>query len=244
MNNYEKTFRDTLDELIEEHEINTGIRLKQRDIAKKCFISESTLSRMLDKSVPTLDVTIKLAEFFDVSCDRILGYETREKHNEEHLSTSPLTENSLRWLNKTAIENPERIEMLNEVLGHKRIADLLLDAIYVYMYARLPLFINLGSESKINPYMYFENAETMVKSGLYKNFEKVLDLTRKYYSRKIEEKSNEEIIRLMEKLKVSRNKVDEIISNFELEEKMDNLIFEQDCKEEYGTWCYVTNEIY
>lgn len=100
-----------------------GIEITQEDMAKKCYTTKSTISRMeKGETEPTVNTLIKYAETFDVSIDYLLRY-TNAK-NPEHrtvsheLGLSDKAIETLKYIKKNAaFEDYDISALVNAFIG-------------------------------------------------------------------------------------------------------------------------------
>lgn len=70
-------FVDNLKDLIDE----TGLSLRQ--LAKKSGVAVAQYSRYLNGSIPTIDITLKIAKYFNCSLDYLFGL-SEDKNNKKY----------------------------------------------------------------------------------------------------------------------------------------------------------------
>lgn len=100
-----------------------GIEITQEDMAKKCYTTKSTISRMeKGETEPTINTLIKYAETFDVSIDYLLRY--ADAKNPEHrtvsheLGLSDKAIETLKYIKKNAaFEDYDISALVNAFIG-------------------------------------------------------------------------------------------------------------------------------
>jgi len=124
-----------------------GRKLTQRDISRATGINPSTLNKILTGAQGlNTEQIIKLANYFEVSCDRLLtGNDTA--YQQANLQFG-LNQKAQLWLHKMNEDNPDFIKMLNIILGNELIADTLFRALMIYVNA---VMIKISPLTSQNP---------------------------------------------------------------------------------------------
>lgn len=96
------TFIDNLKDLIDE----TGLSLRQ--LAKKSGVAVAQYSRYLNGSIPTIDITLKIAKYFNCSLDYLFGL-SEDKNNKKYktfdYNFSCFLDNYLKLLDENKISH-------------------------------------------------------------------------------------------------------------------------------------------
>lgn len=231
---YQKTFSDIMDELIERYEIENDRRLTAKEIADTIGMSPSSFSKLFnEKDKPRqlkADEALQIAELFGVSCDQVLGREPID--TKENIPINGLSELAVLSINKMAEKSPEKLEMLNAVLGHSRIINLLLDTLDLYVYSKIPCLINTGTEVKPNLLSFVGNEQTMIEAVVLEDIKNILQAVSNVCANKVHDKDEKDAILLFEQLKKSREKLDEQITEYNLNQAQDILDFEAEAQEQ------------
>lgn len=220
--NYQKTLSDIMDDLIEKHEIKTGNRITGKSIAEALGIDPTAYSRLLkgDRNLKA-DEALKIAELFGVSCDEVMGREHTVTTKKSTLYG--LSEVSSMWIEKNHKEHPERIELLNAILGHPHIADLLIDTLSLYINEHIPLLISTQDGVKPNLLRHLCDENTIIETIVSDDLKNVMKMLKNLYSKKQSELTEMNVALLIEKLNYSRDNLDKQISDFEYEQGMENM---------------------
>lgn len=148
-----KQFADQLDELVRKKK-ESGIT--QADICKTTGLADSSMSAWLnDQASPTLEAINKLADYFNVSTDFLLGRTLIESKDVEfrafceYTGLSPAAVNVFR---KYKLIYPDRLDAINTVMENEQFPPLL-DALELYI-SRLnalkgPGYFGLSLDGKV-----------------------------------------------------------------------------------------------
>lgn len=158
-------------------------KVTQRELADAIGMRPQTVSLYVTgQSAPDINCLKKIAEFFNVSSDYLLGLSDITTNNADIQAacvTTGLSESAIVWLQTV---DTTYLQLLNTLLENEELANLLLSSMYLYAmsaFTHVKFIDNLtGNERNFD----LSESEALIKYEAQDSFSIVLDKLRSIYS--------------------------------------------------------------
>lgn len=183
-----KIIKNNIDVLMEEKEQKDGFRSFYTDVAKALQLDKANYSKRYNGTTrwQASDI-VDLANYFDVSCDRILIGETND--SKKSYISNPLGELSIEYLSKICSENVEYKKLLNIIFSDNKnnFGERLLKTILFYCYSD---HLKVSSTVDTTPLSTTTSAK-MLKALALENFSILLDdMSNSWYKSNLDKDSD------------------------------------------------------
>ncbi len=198
-----KTVGQRLRYLREEKELN------QKDLEQKTRINRKKLGRLeSDKQELTHSDAIILADFYNISCDTLLRGVRTECYHIEYITG--LKNGAIKYLYKIKRNHPEIMEIINDILGNKEIAEPLFEAFYIYAMLDLPPFVKLEDGTPVGRItLALSDEQTILKNVVSDYLHEILISIRSKYEGKKHKQNEKEVELMLEKFRSTMREKEE-----------------------------------